>query len=82
MSQPFQHSHGDLPLFRFAIQTEQDLKDALDSAGLDIRVEEAPWVLTMPARVLSIVAGGNVRKLRADRLAAAAVSSGHRPGAV
>lgn len=49
-------------------QVVADLKDALDSAGLDIKVEEAPWVLTMPARVLTAVAGGNVRKLRADRL--------------
>jgi hypothetical protein len=45
-----------------------DLGAALDSAGLEATAEEAPWVLTMPARLLTAVAGNNVRKLRPDRL--------------
>ena len=45
-----------------------DLGAALESAGLEARAEEAPWVLTMPARLLTAVAGNNVRKLRPDRL--------------
>jgi hypothetical protein len=45
-----------------------DLGDALDSAGLDISAGDAPWVLTVPARLLTSVAGSNVRKLRPDRL--------------
>jgi hypothetical protein len=49
-------------------QVVADLKDALESADLDVKVEEAPWVLTLPARVLSAVAGSNVQKLRPDRL--------------
>lgn len=46
----------------------RDLNAALDSAGLSVVAEEAPWVLTLPARVLTAVAGGNVQKLRPDRL--------------
>jgi len=46
----------------------RDLNAALDDAGLSVTAEEAPWVLTLPARVLTAVAGGNVRKLRPDRL--------------
>ena len=49
-------------------QLVKDLGDALDDAGLPATAEEAPWVLTLPARVLTAVAGGNVRKLRPDRL--------------
>jgi hypothetical protein len=45
-----------------------DLGAALESAGLEAKAEEAPWVLTMPARLLTAVAGNNVRKLRPDRL--------------
>lgn len=45
-----------------------DLVEALDSVGLDVAVRDAPWVLTLPARVLTAVAGPNVRKLRPDRL--------------
>jgi undecaprenyl-diphosphatase len=45
-----------------------DLRDALTSADLAVREEEAPWVLTMPARLITRVAGPNVRKLRPDRL--------------
>ena len=46
----------------------RDLGDALDSAGLPSNAGDAPWVLTLPARLLTAVAGGNVRKLRPDRL--------------
>ncbi len=46
----------------------RDLGDALDSAGLPSKAGDAPWVLTLPARLLTAVAGGNVRKLRPDRL--------------
>jgi hypothetical protein len=49
-------------------QLVRDLGDALDSAGLSSTAGDAPWVLTMPARLLTAVAGGNVRKLRPDRL--------------
>ena len=45
-----------------------DLEDVLDTAGLEPTAEEAPWVLTMPARLLTAVSGENVRKLRPDRL--------------
>ena len=36
--------------------------------GIPVDTEDAPWVLTMPARLLTSVAGSNVRKLRPDRL--------------
>jgi hypothetical protein len=49
-------------------QLVDDLKRALDSADLPVTVREAPWVLTLPARLLTSVAGDNVRKLRPDRL--------------
>jgi len=45
-----------------------DLGDALDSAGVEAAAEDAPWVLTLPARLLTAVAGNKVRKLRPDRL--------------
>lgn len=45
-----------------------DLQDALATVALPTTAEDAPWVLTLPARVLTRVAGGNVRKLRPDRL--------------
>jgi hypothetical protein len=45
-----------------------DLQDALASAELPATAADAPWVLTMPAWILTRVAGGNVRKLRPDRL--------------
>lgn len=45
-----------------------DLQDALASAGLPQAAKDAPWVLTLPARLLTSVAGDNVRKLRPDRL--------------
>jgi hypothetical protein len=45
-----------------------DLRGALTSAGLPVQTEDAPWVLTMPARLLTSVAGSNVRELRPDRL--------------
>jgi hypothetical protein len=46
----------------------RDLVDALESAGLDVAVHDAPRVLTAPAALLTAVAGENVRKLRPDRL--------------
>jgi hypothetical protein len=49
-------------------QMVRDLGDALESAGLPATAGDAPWVLTVPARLLTAVAGGNVRKLRPDRL--------------
>jgi hypothetical protein len=45
-----------------------DLREALGSAGLLMEAEDAPAVLSLPALLLTSVAGGNVRKLRADRL--------------
>jgi hypothetical protein len=49
-------------------QMVADLRDALAGAELRVRVGDAPWVLTLPAWLLTRVAGGNVRKLRPDRL--------------
>ena len=49
-------------------QIVDDLGNALDSAGLQAEAKDAPWVLTLPARLLTAVAGSNVRKLRPDRL--------------
>jgi hypothetical protein len=49
-------------------QIVEDLGDALASAGLEVTANEAPWVLTVPARLLTAVAGSNVQKLRPDRL--------------
>jgi hypothetical protein len=40
MSQSLQHELAELPLFRFAIQTEQDLEDALDAWLADDRIDE------------------------------------------
>jgi hypothetical protein len=45
-----------------------DLSEALASANLPATAEDAPRVLTLPAWILTRVAGGNVRKLRPDRL--------------
>jgi hypothetical protein len=45
-----------------------DLRASLTSAGVPVETEDAPWVLTMPAWLLTRVAGSNVGKLRADRL--------------
>ena len=47
-----------------------DLQNALASAAIPVTAADAPWVLTLPARVLTHVAGDNVRKLRPDRLMA------------
>lgn len=49
-------------------QLVTDLRDALAGADLPTTAEDAPWVLTMPAWILTRVAGGNVRRLRPDRL--------------
>jgi hypothetical protein len=46
----------------------RDLVDALESAGLEVSVGDAPRVLTAPAALLTAVSGENVRKLRPDRL--------------
>ena len=46
----------------------RDLGDAIAKAGLEARVEDAPRALTLPAELLSAVAGENVRRLRAQRL--------------
>ncbi|HEY2915609.1 MAG TPA: hypothetical protein VGI98_00155 [Candidatus Limnocylindrales bacterium] len=45
-----------------------DLVEALHEVGLDVTVRDAPWVLSLPARVLTAVASPSVRKLRPDRL--------------
>ncbi|MDP9269606.1 MAG: hypothetical protein M3P14_01270 [Chloroflexota bacterium] len=49
-------------------QLVADLQDVLASADLPMAAKDAPWVLTVPALLLSSVAGDNVRKLRPDRL--------------
>jgi hypothetical protein len=40
MSQSHQHELAELPLFRFAIRTEQELEDALDAWLADDRIDE------------------------------------------
>ena len=45
-----------------------DVGRALAGVGLPVEVEDAPAVLSLPAWLLTRVAGGNVRKLRPDRL--------------
>ena len=45
-----------------------DLREALIRAGLDVRVEDAPRVMTVPAEILTRVAGAHVQKLRPDHL--------------
>jgi len=49
-------------------QLVADLEDALASAKLAVTASDAPRVLTVPAWLLTRVAGDNVRKLRPDRL--------------
>ncbi len=49
-------------------QMVSDLADALDAAGLPVQVSEAPRVLTLPAWILTRVAGDRVGKLRPDHL--------------
>ncbi len=49
-------------------QMVADLQHALASVGLEVEAEAAPAVLSLPAWVLTGIAGGNVRKLRPDRL--------------
>ncbi len=49
-------------------QLVSDIHDAVTGVGLSTTVGLAPRVLTLPALVLTSVAGGNVRKLRPDRL--------------
>lgn len=45
-----------------------DLQQALAKSDLSVEQKDAPAVLSLPAMVLTAVAGPNVRKLRADRL--------------
>ena len=45
-----------------------DLRDSLVEVGFAATAEDAPWVLTLPAQLLTRVAGSNVRQLRPDRL--------------
>lgn len=40
MSPLLQHELEELPLFQFAIQTDQDLEDALDAWLADDRIDE------------------------------------------
>lgn len=47
-----------------------DVEHALTDADLRVIPGDAPWVLTLPARILTRVAGPNVRNLRPDRLIA------------
>jgi hypothetical protein len=49
-------------------QLVTDVQKALDSADLPVTAADAPWVLTLPARILTRVSGSSVRKLRPDRL--------------
>ena len=49
-------------------QLVADLQHALASADIKLAANDAAWVLTLPARVLTIFAGENVRTLRPDRL--------------
>ena len=49
-----------------------DVQNARASADLSVTAENAPWVLTLPARILTRVSGSSVRKLRPDRLVALA----------
>lgn len=49
-------------------QLVSDLLDVLGTAGLPVEAKDAPKVLSMPALLLTAVAGKNVRKLRPDRL--------------
>ena len=45
-----------------------DIEDALRRADVQVTAGDAPWVLTLPARLLTQVAGENVRTLRPDQL--------------
>ena len=45
-----------------------DLQAALSAAAMSVRIVDAPRVLTLPALLLTRVAGANVRKLRSERL--------------
>jgi hypothetical protein len=49
-------------------QTVSDLQQALASVGLVVEAEDAPAVLSLPAWILTRIAGSRVRKLRPDRL--------------
>ena len=49
-------------------QTVVDLAAVLEEAGLAVRSEDAPAVLSAPAWLLTRVAGSNVARLRPDRL--------------
>lgn len=46
----------------------EDLRSALVAADLEVAVHEAPRVLSIPGRLLALVADGNVRNLSPDRL--------------
>ncbi len=45
-----------------------DLEAALDDAGLDVALRDAPAVLAMPGRLLATIAGPSVRRLVPERL--------------
>jgi len=49
-------------------QLVKDVQGVLDTAGLPVEARAAPRVLSLPALLLTSVAGSNVRKLRPDRL--------------
>lgn len=49
-------------------QLVADLQEVLGSAGLPVKAEDAPRVLSLPALLLTSVSGRSVRKLRPDRL--------------
>ena len=49
-------------------QLVADLREALSRVDLPVTAEEAPWILTVPGRLLAHVAGGNVRRLHPDHL--------------
>ena len=50
-------------------QVADELEQALDSAGLDLRRTGAPRVLELPSKLLARVGGESVRRLVPDRLA-------------
>jgi hypothetical protein len=49
-------------------QVAEELKQAVDAAGLDLRHARAPRVLEAPSRLLALVGGASVRRLVPDRL--------------
>ena len=49
-------------------QLVRDIQDALAAVGLEVVAWDAPWVLTMPGRILAAVSGRNLARFHQDRL--------------